>query len=270
MEQVKSLQTTQSQLESYHSSQILENKLQAEEKKMFDLQFTKPTFSKFGDVELLIQVQVLVAKICVITGWNLPDSEDYKIILHDQFAKKMREDYYSLNADEVEYAFRKYGTGIEDWGKSFNLNLVDNVLVKYMNYRADLRQFVHGVEKEAVKNLPVAHEVQQTDEEFIEECYAMWFSLKNKFYQYVNHRVYDKLLNKGLINLNEEDKIRIRAVVKHDIERGEENRSFTELRHRLREIKEVPNETYFMRQCKKYAVAEYFNKLIAEGKLKVL
>lgn len=78
--------------------------------------------------------KVLLLKIHVITGWTIPGNE-LMIILVDQFSKKLTESYPALNADEIEYAFRQGGTVVEDWGKEMNLNLLDKVLIPYINQR---------------------------------------------------------------------------------------------------------------------------------------
>lgn len=72
-----------------------------------------------------------IIKIHVITGWVIPSNE-LLITLVDQFEKHMFESYPTLNGDEVEYAFRTYGTTVKDWGKQMNLSLIDEVLAPYM------------------------------------------------------------------------------------------------------------------------------------------
>lgn len=84
--------------------------------------------------ELSAWPKALLLKIHVITGWVIP-STDLLNILVDQFGKKLQEDYSDLNTDEIEYAFRKSGTTIQDWGKGMNLNLLDQVLIPYMDKR---------------------------------------------------------------------------------------------------------------------------------------
>ncbi len=77
----------------------------------------------------------LLAKIHVITGWTIPNSDELLNILTDQFQKTLIEKYPMLNPDEIEYAFRHHGTSVEDWGKAMNLNLIDTVLVPYCHKR---------------------------------------------------------------------------------------------------------------------------------------
>lgn len=87
--------------------------------------------------EIHIWAKALILKIFVITGWPIPVEEMQSILL-DQFKKKIAESYGICNPDEVEYAFRQYGTDIEDWGKKMNLSFIDKVMIRYLKRRAEL------------------------------------------------------------------------------------------------------------------------------------
>jgi hypothetical protein len=80
--------------------------------------------------------KAILVKIHVITGWVIPEDEGYMNILMDQFEKKLSESYSNVNADEIEYAFRTFGTTVKDWGKSMNLSLIDEVMIPYLEQRA--------------------------------------------------------------------------------------------------------------------------------------
>lgn len=86
--------------------------------------------------ELNNWAKALLIKINVITGWVIP--EDTLEVLVDQFRKKLSESYPNCNPDEVEYAFRNYGTTVKDWGKQMNLSLIDEVMIPYLNRRLEL------------------------------------------------------------------------------------------------------------------------------------
>lgn len=79
--------------------------------------------------------KALLLKIHVITGWVIPSNDALYNVLVDQFQKQLVEKYFELNPDEIEFAFRSEGTLIEDWGKDLNLNLIDKILLKYLNNR---------------------------------------------------------------------------------------------------------------------------------------
>lgn len=104
-------------------------------------------------MELITEVQLLIYKISVITGWKVPESQDFLTVLVEQFFKKIREDFAHLNSEEVEHAFRQ-NTQVKDWGKSFNLALVDEVLIPYMAKRREIKEFVERLPKQE-KLLPM-------------------------------------------------------------------------------------------------------------------
>jgi hypothetical protein len=101
--------------------------------------YAAPRLATLNPVDLNTTCRVLLLKIHVITGWVIPANE-LMIILVDQFSKKLSESYGMLNVEEIEYAFRNQGTIIEDWGKEMNLNLLDKVLIPYLNQRLQVSQ----------------------------------------------------------------------------------------------------------------------------------
>lgn len=79
----------------------------------------------------------LLVKINAVTGWVNPDGLLMDVLV-DQFEKKLNESYPTINPDEVEYAFRSYGTVIKDWGKQMNLSLIDEVMIPYVEKRFEI------------------------------------------------------------------------------------------------------------------------------------
>jgi hypothetical protein len=105
--------------------------------------------SAMNEQELSLWPKSLILKIHVITGWVVPATELFNI-LTDQFKKKLVEDYGNMNTEEIEYAFRKSGTVIKDWGKEMNLNLIDQVLIPYLSERIEASR-----NEERMKNPPI-------------------------------------------------------------------------------------------------------------------
>lgn len=99
--------------------------------------YASKKFKFLSDVDQIKAAKSLLLKIHVITGWTLPTSDILNILI-DQFYKKMCEEYSELNLDEIEYAFRKKGTTLEDWGKEINLNLIDKVFISYLAARYEV------------------------------------------------------------------------------------------------------------------------------------
>lgn len=119
------------------------------EDKMIQLKYSGPQIGMMRIEDVKHWSMALVLKIHVITGWVIPDSQLMNILV-DQFEKKLLEDYGNLNPEEIEYAFRKYGTIIKDWGKAMNLNLIDQVLIEYL----DKRLLASAIEEKKKSILP--------------------------------------------------------------------------------------------------------------------
>lgn len=109
--------------------------LPEDERQVVELKYKSPTIDALPEVDFLKVRKALLLKIHVTTGWTIPASEEYLNVLVDQFGKHLQEKYAALNLDEIEFAFRRYGTTTEDYGKALNLNLVDKVLLPYLNDR---------------------------------------------------------------------------------------------------------------------------------------
>lgn len=140
--------------------------------------------------------KALLLKIHVITGWVIPGNELMNILV-DQFEKKLIETYGSLNPDEIEYAFRTTGTTVEDWGKSMNLNLLDKVLLPYLQNRIALSEVE---EKQATKPESKIY----TDEELLNQkreetqyCYKRYLNGDITYFPIT--MMYEVLLHDNLI-----------------------------------------------------------------------
>ena len=98
------------------------------------VKYSSKFFSSHTENEQEILVINLMMHISFITGWVMPTGEMMKIA-QEELIKKINEDYPNLNINEIKFAFRSYGTQVEDWGKAFNLNLFDKVLPNYLEDR---------------------------------------------------------------------------------------------------------------------------------------
>lgn len=125
---------------------------------MMALKYSAPQIGTMTEQQLSLWTKSLLLKIHVITGWVIPDAELLNILI-DQFGKKLIENYGNLNVEEIEYAFRKAGTTIKDWGKAMNLALIDEVLIPYLNQRFELS----AAEEKKKENLP--EQVLYTDKQ---------------------------------------------------------------------------------------------------------
>lgn len=88
--------------------------------------------------ELVLHGKGIMIKTCIITGWQIPENQEYVTVFEDQLRKLLVDEYQDINIDEYEYAMRRYGTQIKDWGKSINLSLIREPLDEYKSYRSEL------------------------------------------------------------------------------------------------------------------------------------
>ncbi|MFT3679460.1 MAG: hypothetical protein QM791_04255 [Ferruginibacter sp.] len=138
------------------SKELDSNSMQIIEKK-----YAAPRISDLTGPELVTEVAKCIMSIHVITGWNLPDDKDYVIELSKELRLKLIEDFPDLNFEEIRHAFRK-STGVKDWGKNMNLELISGVLSGYCNERLRI-----SAEEEILRNKPVQR--IYTDEEILNE-----------------------------------------------------------------------------------------------------
>lgn len=146
------------------NSLIVYEPILSPEKALIKLKYSAPCFSSLAANEQIMACKAILVRIHVITGWTLP-TDSLLSVLVDQFLKKLNESYPLINSEEIEYAFRNYGTVVKDWGKSMNLSLIDEVLIPYM----DERRKASDLEERNVK----AKEIIYTDEQ-LKNFHRQW------------------------------------------------------------------------------------------------
>lgn len=144
--------------------------------------------------------KALLIKIHVITGWVLP-SGDLQTVLINQLGKHLIENYADVNPDEVEFAFRKWGTTTKDWGKQMNLSLIDEVLLPYIILRGHVSQLEESAK--ATKELPAPEEGvnDQTMQEWLLQTKATPLAV-----DFMPVMLYDWLVSKGELQPSNETK----------------------------------------------------------------
>ena len=131
--------------------------------------------------QLVLHAQALLLKIHVITGWRIPENETLLTVLQDQFYKKLIEDYANVNVQEIEYAFRRFGTAIKDWGKDVNLNLIDTVMVQYLAERKSVSDMEENLKQLPEKPKPTDEQILSLSRENIEFKYQQFLQGKTSF-----------------------------------------------------------------------------------------
>lgn len=144
--------------------------------RMIALKYCMKSFGQMTINEMKDWAEKLLIKIHIITGWQIPP-EEIMFVLVEQWQKKIFESYTALNPEEIEHAFRMHGTQVEDFGKSLNLNLIDKVLLPYINQRFKISEDERKVrEKEYIPAIKIfsQQELDDSAREDAERQYQMF------------------------------------------------------------------------------------------------
>lgn len=180
--------------------------LEPEEAKILQAKYSGTQFGKMIWSDVDTWAKALLMKINAITGWVIPE-ENLEILL-DQFRKKLVESYGNCNPEEIEYAFRNYGTLVKDWGKQMNLSLIDEVMIPYLSRRREVSQ-----REEAIAlNQPLQIEYK---EDMSQEAMKDWFDAKAKEIkagqlrvEFVPEMLYEWMDANGNITASKEEKFK--------------------------------------------------------------
>jgi len=177
--------------------------LTPEEAQVLTVKYQSKPFSRMSPAEMEMAANTLLLKVHVITGWTIP-ADEIMLLFIDQFKKKAIESYSLVNPDEIEFAFRKYGVGVKDWGKSMNLSLIDEVMQPYLELRSEISRF----EESKTNSMPIAlPESKMTDDQMFEWIKEVGQKYQSGQYSYrmIPVFMYDFLNEKGLIKANKKE-----------------------------------------------------------------
>ncbi len=193
--QLQQYPKTAQELTSYSSKYKPNTQLTREEQEIQKVQDADFPVQFIREEEFKIKSGALLYTIHVITGWKMPEEQAHLSILRTQFEKKILEEYGSLNTQEIEYAFRSIGAGIEDYGKVFNLNLMDKVLQPYIHRRAQVREFASKQRQE----LPEYVSYTPADwKENCEQCYQDFIAGQVNIQSWP-WQLYDEFVRSGMM-----------------------------------------------------------------------
>lgn len=172
--------------------------------------------------ELDLAVKGLTYKICVATGIKMPDDPIFKSTLIGEIKELISENekFSDLTFSEIITAARfdvagNFGEVSEYWNNNFNLKFLCLILTKWIDYKKNV---LTKIDREIMtKNL-----FEQDTEADYGDDQAVQYSLENwnrtKDYMHIESRVYEILVARKQINLNQAEKARInnRAIEKVD------------------------------------------------------
>lgn len=105
-----------------------------------EVKYSGPRFSNIDTLDIPLVTKTLLAQICTITGWLMPENKFAQQALVKEFQCYCMEIADDMTPDEVRYAMRHYALGIKDWGKAVNLQMINEPLIEYRNARAELSE----------------------------------------------------------------------------------------------------------------------------------
>lgn len=218
---------------------------------MLAVKYQSKRFGEYDSEDLKNHSMALLFRIHTITGWKLPDDEFFLNALVSEFEKFLIERYSDLNPDEISYAFRNYGPGVIDWGKSMNLFLIDEPISKYLSVRKCLSDIE---ERKTIQETNLIAPITD-DNELIETVKSVF--LKTGKAGLIPTKVYDILEKSGEISLTNEQKLPIRNQVEARL-----NREAFEGDELLKRLTKRDYEIRVRNECKSQAAANYFNQNI--------
>lgn len=118
-----------------------------EEQRVLGLKYKSKRIKDLSTDDLVLNTKGLCFKTCVVTGWQMPEMQEYVNVFEDQLRKFLVDEYMNINIDEFEYAMRVFGTRINDWGRTLNLSLIRQALDSYIGQREELSK----IEEQAAK-----------------------------------------------------------------------------------------------------------------------
>jgi hypothetical protein len=116
---------------------------------IYSLKYTGSRLGSMSAIHYSGAVDGLMAKFTAIAGWRIPDmpgADKYEKVFEDQLKKYVWETCGDLTLAELEYAVRRYGVNMSDWGKPMHLGLIDPCISQYKIQREELSK----VEEQAV------------------------------------------------------------------------------------------------------------------------
>lgn len=148
---------------------------------MYAIKYQCRPFREMAVHEIGNHSLALLIRIHAITGWNIPEHEDYLNPLVSEFTKLLMESYKDLNPEEIAYAVRNYGLEVKDWGKNMNLSLIDKPISEYRRVRKCLSDMEEKKQVPAVAYKPGEQELVSMRRQVIEERYQAYLQGQTGF-----------------------------------------------------------------------------------------
>lgn len=223
-------------------------KFNEQEQQVLEVKYKALPIVKLTEKQRNLEVGALILKICLITGWKTETDELDRKIIRTELENFLLENYPTINADEIMFAFRKYGTKVNNWGQNINLNLIRQALDPYIEFRKEVSDFEERINSE--KQIPQLDVPILSDDDIVNNAKEMFLSTGKV--SYINPKAFDILIARKSIEFSEENIKTIISRARHFIRENSENKREMQIR--------LKDEDYIDMICKKIAVADFFKK----------
>lgn len=171
--------------------------LSSQDQTILAVKYIQAPISRLDLLQAVGIIQGLIKRIKVIAGWNIPELKEDLEILYAELYQHFCENWPTVNAEEVAFAFRKYGSEVNNWGKDINLVLLDQIIGKYMAERREIgiieeRQSVQEDPSRLIE--PVIDWVK-----YAEDCYQTFLSGKKFNLRIWSAAMYDEFVRGNMI-----------------------------------------------------------------------
>lgn len=127
------------------------------------VKYSGPRFNSIDSLDIPLVTKTLLAQICTVTGWLMPENKFAQQALIKEFQCYCLEVADDMTPDEIRYAMRHYALGIKDWGKAVNLQMINEPLVEYRNARAEFSEIEGESDIKEVKQSKLSSPVDWHD-----------------------------------------------------------------------------------------------------------
>ena len=188
-----------------HLQKISESLAPAEQD-ILAVKYRSPRIANLPAEDVPKHAKGLLFRIHTITGWKLPDDDLFLNTLVSEFTNYLGESCADLNPEEISYAIRNYGIGIQDWGKSMNLSLINDPIQKYRQMRIEVSER-ERMSKDAFL-LASPSPKNDTPVDWSEEWNQVKEAAKNRKIEtsIIPVAIYEWLVRKNMLSLSSEDK----------------------------------------------------------------
>lgn len=161
------------------------NKLTEDVKEILAIKYSAPKIVELKGNDLVACFITVFGKIQINTGWVIqPIVNDnkqltiYGTALIEEMLHCIAINYQNYNANDIIHALRKHSSKVKDWGKSFNINLLKEVLDEYekCDRQPAIEEETKLLDYTGTINKLTKEEVQNSTRKDVQDMYELYLN----------------------------------------------------------------------------------------------